>query len=81
MTDLPVHVEKMSRWRARSCERAACEGQDPHEDSRLHRIQRSVRPDDVGRDRLFSMMMRLAGPNATTPTASFAPAELSIPLI
>jgi hypothetical protein len=29
---------------------------------RLHRIQRSVRPDDVGRGRLFSMMMRLAGP-------------------
>ena len=33
-----------------------------HEDSRLHRIRRSVRPDDVGRGRLFSMMMRLAGP-------------------
>jgi hypothetical protein len=42
-----------------------------HEDSRLHRIQRSVRPDDVGSGRLFSVMMRLAGPNATTPTASF----------
>ena len=41
-----------------------------HDYSRLHRIQRSVRPDDVGRGRLFSMMMRLAGPNATTPTAS-----------
>jgi hypothetical protein len=42
-----------------------------HEDSRLHRIQRFVRPDDVGRVRLFSGMMRLAGPNATTPTARY----------
>jgi hypothetical protein len=30
--------------------------------NQLHRVQRSVRPDDVGRGRLFSMMMRLAGP-------------------
>jgi hypothetical protein len=29
MTDLPVAVEKMSRWRARSCERATCAGQIP----------------------------------------------------
>ena len=29
MTDLPVPIEKMSRWRARSCERAPCDGQYP----------------------------------------------------
>jgi hypothetical protein len=29
MTDLHVPIEKMSRWRAGSCERAACDAQYP----------------------------------------------------